>query len=91
VPIDEGNSGSISYNELHSVLDHPTIRNWFALIAYEVREVDRLYEVIDKEGTGEIRIDDLLTGCMRLKGEARSIDVHILLRETKRIEQGLVD
>ena len=89
--IDEDNSGSISYDELHSVLDHPTIRNCFVSIGYDLREIDRLYELIDEEGTGEIQIDDLLTGCMRLKGEARRIDVHALLRETKRIEARLVD
>ena len=37
---------------------------------------------MDTDGTNEVGIEEFVTGCMRLKGEAKSIDVNMLLYKT---------
>ena len=89
--IDSTSSGSISHAELMSVLEYPTVRSCFGSIGLDSHDVERLYALIDETDSGEIKIVDLLEALMRLKGEARSIDVHAVWQEAKKIKALIAD
>merc|ERR1712232_146910 len=35
-----------------------------------------LFDLLDKDSSGEVDIDEFCEGCLRLKGEAKSFDIH---------------
>merc|ERR1712183_570020 len=44
-----------------------------------------LFRMLDDDDSGVIDIEEFCEGCMRLKGEARSYDLHRLLHDVKRL------
>merc|ERR1711971_227566 len=42
-----------------------------------------LFMLLDTDDTEEVSIDEFVSGCTRLKGDAKSIDVNMLLYETE--------
>lgn len=89
--IDEDETGFISYSEMKGAWFNENVRACFTTLGLDLHDMERLYFLLDEEGTGEIQIDDFLGGCLKLRGEARSIDVHAVLRETKKLERKLDD
>merc|ERR1712115_27985 len=45
--------------------------------------------MLDFDGNGAISIDEFVGGCMRLRGQARSLDVAMLQHDGKKIRQQL--
>lgn len=85
--MDDDESGSINYDEMLGVLGNEGVKQCFTSMGLNPWEVEKLFKMIDEDNTGEIQIDDFLGGCLRLRGEARSIDVHAVLREAKKLER----
>jgi len=45
-------------------------------VSPETCEENRLFHMLDVDGGGELNSDELIRGCMRLRGTARQIDLH---------------
>jgi len=88
--MDDDESGSINYSEMQSVMELQSVKACFTSMGLELSDVEKLFQLIDDDGSGDISIDEFLSGCLKLRGEARSFDVHSVLRETKRIERQLL-
>merc|ERR1712113_851728 len=44
-----------------------------------------LFKLLDRDCFGSVDIDEFCSGCLRLKGEAKSFDIHCLLYESQRL------
>merc|ERR1711908_73891 len=53
----------------------------------DVEEARGLFKLIDIDDTNEVGIEEFVTGCVRLKGNAKSIDLATLMYENKRMVQ----
>merc|ERR1711935_694285 len=51
----------------------------------DVDDADRLFTLLDENRDGELGLDEFLSGCLRLKGLARSIDVFGLIHQTRQL------
>eukprot|EP00927_Polykrikos_kofoidii_P042809 TRINITY_DN36866_c0_g1_i1.p1 TRINITY_DN36866_c0_g1~~TRINITY_DN36866_c0_g1_i1.p1 ORF type:complete len:612 (+),score=73.78 TRINITY_DN36866_c0_g1_i1:51-1886(+) len=49
-----------------------------------ISDVEMLFRLIDTDLSGTISLSEFCEGCLRLKGEARSYDVHVLMFDIKR-------
>eukprot|EP00927_Polykrikos_kofoidii_P013022 TRINITY_DN15670_c0_g1_i2.p1 TRINITY_DN15670_c0_g1~~TRINITY_DN15670_c0_g1_i2.p1 ORF type:complete len:817 (-),score=149.10 TRINITY_DN15670_c0_g1_i2:35-2353(-) len=49
-----------------------------------INDVDVLFRLIDRDNSGFVNLDEFCEGCMTLKGEARSYDIHCLMYEQSR-------
>mmetsp|Transcript_46258 Transcript_46258/g.107572 ORF Transcript_46258/g.107572 Transcript_46258/m.107572 type:complete len:578 (+) Transcript_46258:61-1794(+) len=84
---DETGDGQLSLEEFRALLqgDAKTsqwIKLWLASMDLDVSDVDTLYHLID-DGDGGITADELVRGISRLKGPARSIDLHHQMKDYK--------
>mmetsp|Transcript_51453 Transcript_51453/g.95191 ORF Transcript_51453/g.95191 Transcript_51453/m.95191 type:complete len:595 (-) Transcript_51453:37-1821(-) len=84
---DETGDGQLSLEEFRALLqgDAKTsqwIKLWLASMDLDVSDVDTLYHLID-DGDGGITADELVKGISKLKGPARSIDLHHQMRDYK--------
>lgn len=85
--LDTDGSGVITYNELDSALHMPEVVEFFRSIDIDVSEAKCLFEMLDGKGTGQIHFTDFLTGCLRLQGPAKAIDLVVVMRELKAFMQ----
>ena len=55
------------------------------MLELDVTNAEGLFNLLDREMTGEISFEDFLRGVMRLKGHARSLDMVSMMRANDRI------
>jgi len=84
--MDADGSGTVSPEEIKEYFEEPRVRSYFQALGLDPADTGRLFHLIDGDASGEISVDEFLDGCLRLKGGARSIDVHALMYECKRLE-----
>jgi len=80
--IDADGSGTISIEEFKGAIEDSRMVAYFNALGLEITDVQSLFLMLDRDQTGSIDVDEFLLGCMRLKGEARSLDLAKLLYET---------
>merc|ERR1711920_134703 len=78
---DTSGDGFLTLEELEEVLAIPQVKGYMELLELEISEVSALFDLLDS-GERVISIEEFTTGVMRLKGEARSLDVVCILRNT---------
>merc|ERR1712151_506040 len=49
------------------------------------RQAKALFNLLDEDDSNAVGIDEFVTGCMRLRGSAKSIDVNMLLLENGKL------
>lgn len=89
--LDESGDGVITKKEFHDAMANPILRKYLSILGIDIFEVRGLFEIIDgPHGDGQIEMQEFCDGLVRLKGQARSIDMITLLHEgrktTKKIE-----
>eukprot|EP00746_Dinoflagellata_sp_MGD_P007807 gnl/MRDRNA2_/MRDRNA2_115532_c0_seq1.p1 gnl/MRDRNA2_/MRDRNA2_115532_c0~~gnl/MRDRNA2_/MRDRNA2_115532_c0_seq1.p1 ORF type:complete len:662 (-),score=121.10 gnl/MRDRNA2_/MRDRNA2_115532_c0_seq1:22-2007(-) len=82
---DEDGSGTITWKEFEVHLNDPRVQAYFKTLDIDASEVHGLFKLLDMNEVGEVGTDDFVMGCMRLKGQARSVDLATLMYENKRI------
>jgi len=81
--IDTDHSGVITYSEIASHLESKAVKDFFKSIDVDVTEAQWLFELLDHDNSGELEFGEFLTGCLRLQGPAKSIDLVLVMRELK--------
>jgi len=80
---DKNRSGSITLEEFEDRLQDPHVQDYFSAMELTMDEAWSLFKLLDADETGVIDIDEFVSGCLRLRGNARSVDVHMLKYESK--------
>jgi len=83
--IDVDNSGTLTYKELTRNLKDERVKAYFSVLQMDVSEAQGLFQLLDRDESGEVSIEEFIMTCMRLKGNARSIDLATMLFESKRL------
>lgn len=82
---DEDESGSLSRDEFEQHLNDERVKAYLQTLDLDVADARGLYRLLDLDGMGEVGIEDFVSGCLRLKGPAKSIDVCTLIFENRRL------
>jgi hypothetical protein len=72
---DEDGSGTLTADEVTSAMENPENRKRLALMDLPIEEPSELFTLLDVDNSGEISIDEFISGCMRIKGTAKSKDI----------------
>eukprot|EP00746_Dinoflagellata_sp_MGD_P141695 gnl/MRDRNA2_/MRDRNA2_74764_c0_seq4.p2 gnl/MRDRNA2_/MRDRNA2_74764_c0~~gnl/MRDRNA2_/MRDRNA2_74764_c0_seq4.p2 ORF type:complete len:124 (-),score=30.95 gnl/MRDRNA2_/MRDRNA2_74764_c0_seq4:68-439(-) len=81
---DQDNSGTITWEEFEQHARDARVQAYFNSLDLDVSEAQGLFSLLDIEDTGSVEIDDFVMGCLRLKGQAKAIDLATLIYENKR-------
>lgn len=79
--LDLNRNGTIAYTDFLGHCDDPRLRTFLRDIDLDVSEAKGLFQLLDKSGCGIIDADEFLSGCLHLRGPARALDMHLLMRE----------
>lgn len=73
--IDDDNSGEITDHELREILQDEEFQAYLAHLNVSVDDALDMLDIFDKDGDGTVSIDEFVMGCMRVKGQAKTMDI----------------
>jgi len=82
---DEDGSGTLSWSEFETHLDDERVRAHFKNLALDITEARALFVLLDVDESDEVPIERFIQGCLRMRGDAKSIDVNMLLYENEKM------
>eukprot|EP00930_Biecheleria_cincta_P029945 TRINITY_DN20777_c0_g2_i1.p1 TRINITY_DN20777_c0_g2~~TRINITY_DN20777_c0_g2_i1.p1 ORF type:complete len:616 (-),score=112.55 TRINITY_DN20777_c0_g2_i1:236-2083(-) len=77
---DVSGDGVITREEFEDALENPVVLSYFGLLEIEIHEVEPLFDLLD-DGDGQVTISEFCNGIMRLKGQARALDVISIMHD----------
>merc|ERR1712217_331925 len=81
--IDEDGSGEISATEMEYFLQNADLCKYLEALNVSAADTRMLFRLLDKDGSQVIDINEFCEGCSRLKGDAKSFDIHVLTMQVK--------
>jgi len=86
---DKDGSNSLSWEEFQKHLDDKRVQAYFTSLQLDVSQARALFLLLDTDENDQVDIEQFVCGCMRLKGEAKSIDVNMIMYENEKLRQKL--
>jgi len=87
----EDHWGYINQEDLEQRLDDPDMANEWKNINVSADEAKYVFALLDVEESGEVQFEEFLSACLRLKGNAKSLDMLIQLQESRQTKKVLED
>jgi len=91
--LDEDGSGEIDKEEFVRQMTSPKMQRFLKGIDLDPQDARQLFDILDMDSSGEIDATELVSGCLRLHGPAKALDLaaltHTVLQHAKRTEQML--
>ena len=75
---DENDDGLVDPGELKRVLENKQVGEWLGAMGLNLSDVDKVFDMLDKDGDGLLSLDELLQGAALLKQPARAVDLAIV-------------
>jgi voltage-gated sodium channel len=80
---DPHQTGVITWSEFERQLEKPELQQYFKGLGVDAVSARSLFRILDLDNSGAIDADELLTGTLRLRGDARAIDLAALIYESR--------
>merc|ERR1719284_1939562 len=81
--------GILTWEDFEDSLDDPAIQLYFKAVDLDIAEARNLFLLLDSDGSGAVETGEFVTGCLRLKGDAKAIDLATLMYDTRRWQTGI--
>jgi hypothetical protein len=81
--MDTGLTGMVSVDEFERCLNQERVFAYFQTMKLTISDARQMFDLIDSDESGEVSIDEFLSGCYRLQGESRALDVKVMQCEIK--------
>jgi hypothetical protein len=92
--IDVDGDEMITADEFKEAMQRQEIREFISAMQVEVHNPERFFDLLDHDNDGEVDLVEFVEGMQRLRGEAKSVDVHMMVNENRKMLQmvtGLMD
>eukprot|EP00927_Polykrikos_kofoidii_P001402 TRINITY_DN10522_c0_g1_i1.p1 TRINITY_DN10522_c0_g1~~TRINITY_DN10522_c0_g1_i1.p1 ORF type:complete len:713 (+),score=133.69 TRINITY_DN10522_c0_g1_i1:63-2201(+) len=81
--MDSNSTGEMSMKEFEQHINDERISSFFVLLDIDASDAWSLFKLLDDDGSGSIDVEEFVDGCLRLQGQARSIDLAKVRHENK--------
>eukprot|EP00928_Gymnodinium_smaydae_P100655 TRINITY_DN9926_c0_g1_i3.p1 TRINITY_DN9926_c0_g1~~TRINITY_DN9926_c0_g1_i3.p1 ORF type:complete len:593 (+),score=107.40 TRINITY_DN9926_c0_g1_i3:71-1849(+) len=85
--IDLDASGSIALDEFNGFVNDRRVVSYLDALGIDTSDATRLFKLLDADGSGEIIADEFVEGCLKLRGEAKSVDIQLLMHEVRKLRK----
>jgi len=79
--IGDEHTGTITFARFEEKITSPAVRAYFEVLGLDVWDAWSFFKLLDLEKGGDVKIEEFLMGCLRLRGSARAIDVGKLIHD----------
>jgi len=87
---DTDSCGSITLPEFERAMDHESMQSIFTSLNLRVDDAVGVFNILDVDGSGDLEIDEFVIGVMNKMGDARKLDIDILMAENKQLLRKLI-
>lgn len=84
---DDDGSGEISAKEFEKQLEDEVFQAYLSHLDITVDDAIEMFDVLDTDNSGSVSASEFVTGCMKVKGEARTVDILKLDRELQSVKR----
>lgn len=77
---DPEGKGVLTYEEFVNLMSVPAVSSWMAAYELNVADLSLVFHLVD-DGDGTITAKELVEGVARLKGQAKSLDLHRMIKD----------
>merc|ERR1719461_2645830 len=81
--------GVIDWRTFQEKLDTRPMMEFFKAIDIDRSEATGLFHLLDLDQGGTVDAEEFLSGCLRLRGPAKALDLAVLISQVKKIDQHL--
>jgi len=74
-------TGVITYAMFEEGINSPAVCEYFETLGLDVWDAWSFFKLLDLDRGGSVAIDEFFKGCLRLRGQARGVDVGKLLHD----------
>jgi len=82
--VDEDHNGEVSYDEFCKLLKEPGVHAFAASLQIDVTDARQFFHILSGNGRVPVDLETFVIGCIKLRGQARSVDLVQLLTEHRR-------
>merc|ERR1712083_538624 len=79
--IDDTKGGEVSQEQFRSRMKDPEIGAYFSQQGVDSDQVSKLFNLFDVNKSGTLNFEEFMLGCLKVRGEAKRVDVAVLHRE----------
>jgi hypothetical protein len=78
-------NGSMVWEKFKTLLGTKQMRDFFKAIDVDmnVHAARSVFQLLDMDKSGSVELDEFVTGCSRLRGQARALDLNVILYEMR--------
>ncbi|CAJ1403452.1 unnamed protein product [Effrenium voratum] len=76
-----GDMGVITYANFEEGINSQAVREYFETIGLDVLDAWTLFNLLDLDAGGSISVEEFFNGCLRLRGNAKSIDLAKIMHD----------
>merc|ERR1712085_207072 len=76
---DADKSGQLSWEEFRDHLEDDRVKAYFQTLNLDIRQAHILFKLLDCNDNGEVGIEEFIDGCLRLRGQAKSLDLNLVI------------
>lgn len=73
-------TGVLTWPEFEARLITKEMKEYFKHLDIDITEAEALFSLLDLNGDGEISADEFLNGSLRLRGQARALEMEVMMR-----------
>lgn len=87
--MDADGSGAISEDEFMEQIQNPLMMSYLKALDLIPQDARILFTILDVDDSGEVDAEELISGCLRLHGNAKAFDLAVLMHEFSRCFRAL--
>ncbi|CAJ1457432.1 unnamed protein product [Effrenium voratum] len=83
--LDSSGDGTVTLGEFENQLNHEAVIAYFNTLKLDVSDARTLFKLLDSDGSDGVNIDEFVSGCYRLSGEATTLHTQVMQMDIKDI------
>jgi hypothetical protein len=83
----ENSQQTITLDAFEEKLDTAAMKEYFEAVNLDTSEAPYLFEILDMDGSGSVDREEFVSGLLRLRGNAKALDLTVMMKETSRVYQ----
>lgn len=89
--MEQTNARVITWEDFQASLDTKEMKELFNAIDLDISEAHCVFKILDLDDDGTLDADEFLSGCLRLRGPAKTLDVLVLMREIRSMQNQIME